>query len=233
MRETLGNLEPQLRPLNEFVEAEEMNLSALERNMTDAEMGFLSRSLARHAESLRELVGETRRHIEAQRAPFVRYDADARNAVDVALARRDTDLSALEQNLAEQGRVIHRLLETMRSEPFVAARDLLLAREAVLEELAAGGAQLRCVLAVTDAADARLAGAGGTTRAGSGGRAPQVGPDGRGCSRARGHGCVRGADGWGAGAAPLKVASTLGVAMSAAATRVRRCSRVASRRAVP
>lgn len=187
-RETLANLEPQLRPLHEFLEAEEVNLDELERNMTDADMGFLSRSFAKHAESLRDRIGETRRHIESQRSPFLRFDDDTRGVVDVALARLDTDLGALEQNLAEQRRVMHRLLDAMRSEPFVAARDLLLARQAVIEELTAagvtepaeivkclqalrantaadgGGAQLQRVLAATDAADARLAGAVGSAR---------------------------------------------------------------------
>jgi hypothetical protein len=185
MRETLSNLEPQLRPLKEYVEAEEANLSALESNMNDADMGFLSRSFAKHAELLRERIGETRRHIDAQRAPFMRYDEDTRDAIEVALSRLDGDLGALEHNLVEQRRVMQRLLEAMRSETFVAVKELLLGREAVLEELArggvtdpaeivacvqvlradlpaaGGGAHLQRVLAATDAADERLAGAAG------------------------------------------------------------------------
>lgn len=197
MQETMTNLEQRLRPLNEYADAEEANLRALEQRMNGAGMDFVARSFAEYLAAQRERIAETRGQIDEQRAPFLRYDEDARNTVEVALSRFDDDLGALEHNLAEQRRVMLRMLDAMRSEAFVSVKELLLGREATMEELAragvtdpaeiasrlhalrselpadGGGSHLQQVVAATDGADQRLTAATVTRPRRVGGRAAE------------------------------------------------------------
>lgn len=180
MSQTMANLEERLRPLNEYADAEEANLGALEQRMNGAGMDFVARSFSEYLAMQRERIAETRSHIDEQRAPFIRYDEDSRATVEVALSRFDDDLGSLEQNLSEQRRVMLRMLDAMRSESFASAKELLLGREATMEEMArtgvtdpaeisqrlhtlrsevatdGGNAHVQQVIAATDASDQRL-----------------------------------------------------------------------------
>ena len=180
MQQTMANLEDRLRPLNEYADAEEANLGALEQRISGAGMDLVARSFAEYLATQRERIAETRAHIDEQRGPFLRYDEDARGVVEVALSRFDDDLGALEQNLSEQRRVMLRMLDAMRSEAFASAKELLLSREALMEEMArtgvtdpseissrlhslrsdvnadGGNAHVLQVIAATDTADQRL-----------------------------------------------------------------------------
>jgi hypothetical protein len=148
-------------------------------------MDFVARSFAEYVSSQRERIVETRGQIDEQRSPFLRYDEDARGTVEIALSRFDDDMGALEHNLAEQRRVMLRMLDAMRSEQFLSVKDLLLGRETLMEEMAregitdpieisarlqtlrgelpadGGGTHVQQVVAATDAADQRLAAANG------------------------------------------------------------------------
>ncbi len=57
----------------------------------------------------------------------------------MALSRFDNDMEALEQNLAEQRKVMMRMLESMRSDAFTAVKDFLLSRQEALSALAGSG----------------------------------------------------------------------------------------------
>ena len=87
MSQTMANLEERLRPLNEYADAEEANLGALEQRMNGAGMDFVARSFSEYLAMQRERIAETRAHIDEQRAPFIRYDEDSRATVEVALSR--------------------------------------------------------------------------------------------------------------------------------------------------
>jgi beta-lactamase class A len=188
MRRLLGNLEERLRPLNEYADGEEANLDALEHRIQDGGSEHIARSFAEYLADQRVRIAETREQIDAQRIPFVQYDEDQRDAVEVALARFDDDIAALEENLAEQRRVMLRMLDALRSETFVAVRDYLSNRVEMLTTLAASGSSdpvainqelqqlrrqvegaaggsdhVRSVLNRTDAADAQLASFTGDT----------------------------------------------------------------------
>jgi len=136
MSALLAGLDDRLRPLNEYAATEERNLADLEQRMNQQGMDFIARSFSDYMDSQRRRIGDTRAQISAQRAPFERYGADQREAVETALSRFDDDLDALEANLTEQRKVIMRMLDAMRSEAFVAAREFLAARAAALHELA-------------------------------------------------------------------------------------------------
>lgn len=189
MERLLHNLEDRLRPLNEYASSEETNLVSLEEQMQSQEMGYIARSFEEYVANQRGRISETREQIERQRDPFVRYGEEQRTAVEAALSRFDEDIAALEQNLAEQRRVMMRMLDAMRSDVFVAAREFLQAREATLAELTeesitdpaqigarlhahreqaaahvtdgVAGSYLRELLEITDHADQRLTAASG------------------------------------------------------------------------
>ena len=155
-------------------------MAGLEQRREGAGTDVVARSCAGYLATQRERIAETRGHIDEQRTPFLRYDEDARGVVEVALSRFDDDLGALEQNLSEQRRVMLRMLDAMRSESFASAKELLLSREALMEEMArtgvtdpgeissrlhslrsdvsadGGNAHVQQVIAATDSADQRL-----------------------------------------------------------------------------
>ena len=114
--------------------------------------------------------------------------------MEVALARFDEDVEGLELNLAEQRKVMLRMLDSMRSESFAAVKEFLQNREEVMSELATSGmtdpgeigrsvqalrqsieamgresAHIQSVLQTTDEADRRLA---RTTPSGASGPRP-------------------------------------------------------------
>lgn len=59
--------------------------------------------------------------------------------MEAALTRFDSDIEALEQNLAEQRRVMMRMLDAMRSDTFAAVKDYLSNRQEALGKLAESG----------------------------------------------------------------------------------------------
>lgn len=71
--------------------------------------------------------------------PFLQYGEEQRDTVEVALSRFDADMEGLETNLAEQRKVMLRMLDAMRSETFSAVKDFLVSRQEVLTALAAAG----------------------------------------------------------------------------------------------
>lgn len=139
MRQLLQNLEERLRPLNEYADGEEANLDALEHRIQDGGSDHVARSFAAYLSEQRRRIGETREQIDQQRVPFIEYGEDQRDAVEVALARFDEDIAALEENLAEQRRVMMKMLDALRSETFTAVRDYLSDRVEALTALAASG----------------------------------------------------------------------------------------------
>lgn len=184
LQQTLQNLDEGLRPVNEYADQEEANLAALEQRISVDGMDFIARSFAEYVTAQRQRIESARAHIDDQRSPFLRFAEDQRFAMEVALSRFDDDLQALEHNLAEQRKVLMRLIDAMRSESFMSVRELLTARHARLDELSqegltdpieiasqlnalrtelsleGGGTHLQAVVAATDAADQRLASAG-------------------------------------------------------------------------
>ena len=56
-----------------------------------------------------------------------------------ALSRFDTDMDALETNLAEQRKVMLRMLDAMRSDTFGAVKEFLVSRQEALAALAGAG----------------------------------------------------------------------------------------------
>ena len=159
MRQLLGNLEERLRPLKEYAQSEERNLGALEERIggSEASSDFVSRAFSGYISDQRRRVDETREQIEEQRAPFVGYADDQRDAVESALSRFDKEIEALESNLTEQRKVLMRMLDAMRSDTFVQAREYLAEREATLAGLAADGeADPAEIVATVNALRARI-----------------------------------------------------------------------------
>lgn len=132
MQLILSNLEERLRPLNEYADHEEANLSSLEDRIDSDGMEFIQRSFAEYVEGQRRRIDETRRQIDEQRDPFLDFRDDQRESVEIALSRFDEDFDALEQNLHEQRRVMMRILEGMRSDSFSSVLDFLAARQETL-----------------------------------------------------------------------------------------------------
>ena len=124
MQRLMSNLDERLRPLNENADGEESNLHA---------------AFQPYLEDQRNRINSTRTQIEQQRIPFSQYGEDAREAVEVALSRFDHDMDALEQNLAEQRRVMMRMLDAMRSEAFAAVKVYLDGRQEAIGQIASAG----------------------------------------------------------------------------------------------
>ena len=139
MHAVMQNLEDRLRPLNEYADGEEANLTALEERIRAGGQDHVARSFSTYMEEQRKRISETRSQIDEQRMPFIEYGDAQRETVETALARFDGDLEALEENLAEQRRVMVRMLDTMRSDTFAAVKDFLEGRQAALAALAAEG----------------------------------------------------------------------------------------------
>ena len=135
----LANLETRLRPLNEFADGEEANLDALEQRMMEQGPDFIQRSFAEYLEAQRQRIADTRDQIDQQRLPLLQYGEEQRDAVEIALSRFDADVEALELNLAEQRKLLMRMLDAMRSDSFVAVKRFLEARESTMSDLAEAG----------------------------------------------------------------------------------------------
>jgi len=135
----LANLENRLRPLNEYADGEEANLDALEQRMLEQGPDFIQRSFSEYLETQRRRISETRDQIDEQRLPLLAYGEEQRDAVEVALSRFDADVEALELNLAEQRKLLMRMLDAMRSDSFVAVKRFLEAREFTMSDLADSG----------------------------------------------------------------------------------------------
>lgn len=139
MHAVLQNLEDRLRPLNEYADGEEANLTALEERIRSGGQDHVARSFSTYLEEQRRRIAETRNQIDEQRMPFLEYGEAQRETVETALSRFDNDLQALEENLAEQRRVMVRMLDAMRSDTFTAVKDFLDGRQAALAEIAERG----------------------------------------------------------------------------------------------
>lgn len=135
----LANLENRLRPLNEYADGEEANLDALEQRMLEQGPDFIQRSFSEYLETQRHRIAETRDQIDDQRLPLLAYGEEQRDAVEVSLSRFDADIEALELNIAEQRKLLMRMLDAMRSDSFVAVKQFLEARELTMSELADTG----------------------------------------------------------------------------------------------
>ena len=138
-QQLLANLEGRLRPLNEYADGEEANLDALEERMSAQGPDFIQRSFSEYLEAQRRRISETRDQIDEQRLPLLHYGDEQRDSIEVALARFDADVEALELNLAEQRKLLMRMVDGMRSDSFVAVKHFLEAREISMAELAASG----------------------------------------------------------------------------------------------
>jgi hypothetical protein len=169
-----------VRPLNEYADGEEANLDALEHRMNESGSDHVARSFAEYLADQRARIAGTRTQIDQQRMPFLQYGEEQRDTVEVALSRFDADMEALETNLAEQRKVMLRMLDSMRSETFTAVKEFLMSRQEALAALAQSGStdpaeigrsvqqlrralepmadapQVRPVLERVDAADRRL-----------------------------------------------------------------------------
>src|SRR5690606_35071530 len=110
---------------NEYADGEEANLSALEERIQAGGLDHVARSFSQYMEEQRRRIDETREQIDRQRVPFLEYGDAQRDTVETALSRFDNDIEALEANLAEQRRVMVRMLDAMRSETFAAVREYL------------------------------------------------------------------------------------------------------------
>jgi len=139
MQSLLQNLEERLRPLNEYADGEEANLSALEERIQAGGQDHVARSFSQYLEEQRSRISETRVQIDQQRVPFLEYGDAQRDTVEAALSRFDNDIEALEANLADQRRVMVRMLDAMRSETFGAVREYLDGRQQALAQMAASG----------------------------------------------------------------------------------------------
>ena len=135
----LANLETRLRPLNEYADGEEANLDALEQRMMEQGPDFIQRSFAEYLEAQRQRIADTRDQIDQQRLPLLQYGEEQRDAVEIALSRFDAAVEALELNLAEQRKLLMRMLDAMRSDSFVAVKRFLEARESTMSDLAEAG----------------------------------------------------------------------------------------------
>jgi hypothetical protein len=167
MQRVLENLEQRLRPLNEYADGEERNLDSLRQRIEEDGADHVARSFKPYLDDQRRRIAETRAQIAEQRVPFVQYGSDQSEVVEVALSHLDPDLQRLQENLAEQRRVMLRMLEAMRSESFCSVKDYLLERVEALSTLADEG--------ITDPAQigGRL-GAARTTLAATAGEATDV-----------------------------------------------------------
>lgn len=139
MQRMLTNLEERLRPLNEYADGEEANLDALEHRMNESGSDHVARSFAEYLADQRARIAGTRQQIDQQRMPFLQYGEEQRDTVEVALSRFDADMDALEQNLAEQRKVMLRMLDSMRSDTFTAVKEFLMSRQEALAALASSG----------------------------------------------------------------------------------------------
>ena len=139
MRRLLTNLEERLRPLNEYADGEEANLNALEHRMNESGSDHVARSFAEYLAEQRGCISATRSQIDHQRMPFLEYGEEQHDTVEVALSRFDADMDALETNLAEQRKVMLRMLDSMRSETFAAVKNFLVSRQDALSALAGAG----------------------------------------------------------------------------------------------
>ncbi len=135
----MANLGLRLESVREFAAGEESNLRALQERMRGEGMGFVAHAFSEVVAEQRERIQETRARIDRQREPFERFASDERKTIELALKRFDSDIDALESVLAEQRTVTLRLLDAMRSDDFTGAKDFLLARQQVLEEIAESG----------------------------------------------------------------------------------------------
>ena len=135
----LAALEERLGPLREYADSESANLSALRERIKDDGMEFIARSFSDYMSRQHERISEMRQRIESQREPFEQLALDQRNSVDRALARFDSDVEALERNLAEQNHVLTQLLDALRSDEFSEVVGLLSARQESLDAAAASG----------------------------------------------------------------------------------------------
>ncbi len=138
-QQLLASLETRLSPLIDFASAEESNLDRLETSLSDPGGEFIHQSFIDYFLAQRQHIADTRALIDDQRRPLVHYGAEQRESVEVALARFDQDAEALDLNLAEQRRLLTRLIEGLRSDTFVSARKFLQARANATGELAAQG----------------------------------------------------------------------------------------------
>lgn len=139
MQSLLQNLEERLRPLNEYADGEEANLAALEERIQAGGQDHVARSFSQYLEEQRHRIEETRGQIDRQRIPFLEYGDAQRDTVEAALSRFDNDIEALESNLAEQRRVMVRMLDAMRSETFGAVKEYLDGRQQALATMAESG----------------------------------------------------------------------------------------------
>ncbi len=139
MQSLLQNLEERLRPLNEYADGEEANLTALEERIKAGGQDHVARSFSQYLEEQRGRISQTREQIDRQRLPFLEYGDAQRDTVEAALSRFDNDIEALEANLAEQRRVMVRMLDAMRSETFTAVKDYLDSRQQVIAQMAESG----------------------------------------------------------------------------------------------
>ena len=132
MQRMLSNFEERLRPLNEYADGEAANLDALEHRMNESGSDHVARSFAEYLADQRSRIAGTREQIDQQRMPFLQYGEEQRDTVEVALSRFDSDMDALETNLAEQRKVMLRMLDLH------AVGDLL--RREGVPDVASGGA---------------------------------------------------------------------------------------------
>ena len=139
MQRLLTNLEERLRPLNEYADSDEANLDALEHRMNESGSDHVARSFAEYLSEQRGRIAGTREQIDQQRMPFLQYGEEQRDTVEVALSRFDQDMEALETTLAEQRKVMLRMLDAMRSDTFTAVKEFLMSRQEALSALASSG----------------------------------------------------------------------------------------------
>ena len=139
VQQVLLNLDEQLGPLRAYNETEEANLEALEQRLEGDGMDLVARSFSDYVTQQHHRIAETRQRIDAQREPFEQLALDQRDSVELALARFDSDIEALEGNLIEQRRVLMRLLDAMRSDDFGEVTEFLAARQQALSDAASRG----------------------------------------------------------------------------------------------
>jgi len=138
-QQLLANLEVRLQPLNEYADAEEANLDNLATSMKSHGQDFIQSLTSEYLETQRHRVSETRDEIDEQAIALRRYGEEQRKSVELALARFDDDLTALELNLDGQRKLFMRMIADMRSDSFGSIMSFLEAREASVAELAAAG----------------------------------------------------------------------------------------------
>ena len=136
VRQVLVSLDARLAPLHAYGESEEANLETLQQRIDGEGMDFIARAFSDYVNRQSQRISEIRNRIDAQREPIERLAHDLRESVELALARFDSDIEALETNLAEQRRVLSRLRDGMRSDEFGAVAGFLEARQLALAEAA-------------------------------------------------------------------------------------------------